>query len=78
MSLKGEFNDNTPDKLFSFVINDLDYLAKFYQNGIQIEPEEKTSSILLLSRSGAEIGKEIDFINALIQAYQQYYSILEE
>lgn len=59
------------DKTYGFVVNDKDRLAKFFQSSTGIVPENKESSILVLSRKGTNVQKEIDFLNALIENYIQ-------
>lgn len=59
----------TEEKLLSFSINDLNSLAKVYQNSIGLETEPLESSILKFSLTGTTIEKEVDFINALMQTY---------
>ena len=67
------FEDNrTPEKIFSFVVNDLNSLAKVYQNSIELETDPPESSILKFSLTGPTIQKEIDFINALMNIYIEY------
>jgi len=68
--LNSSANDNDySDKLFSFRVNNLDELAVKYQHAVSIKPEEKESSILQMSCQGAEIEKEIDFLNNLMNVY---------
>jgi len=57
------------DKLYRFTINNLDRLAISYQGGLGISTEEKESSILLISRQGTQMDKEIDFINKFLEVY---------
>ncbi|HIO73392.1 MAG TPA: polysaccharide biosynthesis tyrosine autokinase, partial [Flavobacteriales bacterium] len=58
-----------PDKLYLFSFNSPDRIAIAYQSGLQIDTEEKESSILIISRSGPTITKEMDFINKFIEVY---------
>ncbi|MFH1320585.1 MAG: polysaccharide biosynthesis tyrosine autokinase, partial [Bacteroidota bacterium] len=57
------------EKLYCFRINDIDRLAITYQDGLGIATEEKESSILVISRQGTEMNKEMDFINKFIEVY---------
>jgi len=56
-------------KLYSFKVNNLDRLAIYYQSALGVASEEKESSILIVSRNGPLIEKEIDFINKFIEVY---------
>ncbi|MGE3654362.1 MAG: polysaccharide biosynthesis tyrosine autokinase, partial [Flavobacteriales bacterium] len=66
-----ELNEKYDDKLYSFYINDLNSLAKVYQNKVLIETDPPESSILKFSITGENILKEADFLNALMQEYIQ-------
>ncbi|MCB0429412.1 MAG: polysaccharide biosynthesis tyrosine autokinase [Flavobacteriales bacterium] len=57
------------DKHYFFVFNNLDFMAKSYQNRVRVEPETKESSVLILSITGNCIKKEIRFLNKLMQVY---------
>jgi len=68
--LNTKYDENQhPDKLYLFSFNSPDRIAIAYQSGLQIDTEEKESSILIISRSGPTIAKEMDFINKFIEVY---------
>ncbi|MCB0397834.1 MAG: polysaccharide biosynthesis tyrosine autokinase [Flavobacteriales bacterium] len=63
------FNNQVFERQYFFVIQNLDVLARSYQGRLNIEPQEKQSSILIISLEGNRIEKEIDFLNALADVY---------
>lgn len=61
-----------PEKLYAFVVNTPADIANILQKRIIVKPEDKESSVLILSISGYNSQKQIDLINTLIKEYIQY------
>ncbi|MBI2268847.1 MAG: polysaccharide biosynthesis tyrosine autokinase [Bacteroidetes bacterium] len=72
IKLKQVYTPEFNKKLYSFRINNMDDLAVSYLGNIGLNVEVKESSILVLSSSGTNTQKTIDFINGLINVYIQH------
>jgi tyrosine-protein kinase Etk/Wzc len=72
VKLAQPFASNYVQKLYSFRINDMDDLAFSYLGNVGLNVEMKESSILIVSSSGTNVQKTIDFVNSLIKVYIKY------
>ncbi|MFN7013109.1 MAG: hypothetical protein ACK4ON_02440, partial [Bacteroidia bacterium] len=72
--VKIDLNSTTiyPNKLYSFTISHPSDFANLLQRRLVVKPEDKESSVLILSLSGYNSQKQIDLINTVIQEYIQY------
>jgi tyrosine-protein kinase Etk/Wzc len=62
------FNEFKSNK-FSFIINDLDGLAKAYENALKVEKIDIEASVAQISLETTVPAKDIDFINSLTSEY---------
>lgn len=72
VKLKQSFTNDLSKKLYSFRVNNMDDLAVSYLGNVGLNVEVKESSILVVTSSGTNTQKIIDFINGLINVYIEH------
>ena len=61
--------NNVTGREVVFKINSVEAVTNYYRKSLKVDPLERESSILKISIEGANIKKEIDFLNSLIARY---------